>query len=141
VFSGSSGTLAGQATFSIVGSSLQVQLTNTSSSDVLVPADVLTAVFFDISLGAPTLTPSQAILDPGSSVFYDSDGQPAGGIVGGEWAYKAGIAAAPPGGAPTALAPRAWAFSAGATAFPAPTWPRRRVPMALNTVSFPPATM
>ena len=34
---------------------------------------------------------TSAVLKVGSSVFYDPDGQPAGGVVGGEWAYKSGI--------------------------------------------------
>ncbi|MCL4194835.1 MAG: PEP-CTERM sorting domain-containing protein, partial [Thermoguttaceae bacterium] len=65
-------------------------LTNTSAADVLVPADVLTGVFFDVS-GNSIWTPVSAVLGSGSLVFYDPDGQPAGGNLGGEWAYLAGI--------------------------------------------------
>lgn len=92
-FSGSSGSLAAQAVFSSDGAGkLTVVLTNTSSADVLVPIDVLTGVFFDVN-GVGTLTPYSALLTSGSSVFHDPDGQPAGGVVGGEWAYKDGLAA------------------------------------------------
>ncbi|MBI3369120.1 MAG: PEP-CTERM sorting domain-containing protein [Burkholderiales bacterium] len=88
-FSGSSGALAASVSFEVVGSQLKVILTNTSASDVLVPADVLTAVFFN-STG--TLTPVSALLTAGSLVYYDPDGQPAGGNVGGEWGYGTGSA-------------------------------------------------
>lgn len=69
------------------GGNLTVTLTNTSLSDVLVPTDVLTAVFFTLA-GSPSLTPLTAVLAAGSTVFYDPQGQPSGGVVGGEWAYK-----------------------------------------------------
>jgi hypothetical protein len=93
-FSGSSGSLAASASFDIVGSQLQVVLTNTSTSDVLVPADLLTAVFFS----APTLTPVSATLTAGSTVFFGPDG---GGNVGGEWAYGTGFSG--PGGATSGI--------------------------------------
>jgi hypothetical protein len=41
------------------------------------------------------------VLSPGSSVFYDPDGQPAGGVVGGEWGFGSGLSA--PGGATAAI--------------------------------------
>ena len=94
-YSESSGPLAASVEFSIDGSgALIARLTNTSQTDVLVPADVLSAVFFNIS-GNPSLTATQAVLTPGSLVYYDLDGQPAGGIVGGEWGYKSGLSGAP----------------------------------------------
>lgn len=96
LFTGASGNLAASVDFSISGNTLTVVLTNTASADVLVPADVLTAVFFDIS-GNPTLTSVSALLTSGSSVFYDPQGQPAGGVVGGEWGYRAGISNGPAG--------------------------------------------
>jgi len=89
-FTASSGSLAAAATFSVSGSNLVVTLTNTSAADVLVPTDVLTAVFFNVA-GNPTFTRVSGLLSGGSTVFYD--GQPAGGVIGGEWAYKSGIAA------------------------------------------------
>jgi MYXO-CTERM domain-containing protein len=90
-----SGALSASAEFSVSGGDLVVRLTNTGAGDVLVPTDVLTAVFFDISDSAMSLTRSSAVLGAGSSVFYDPDGQPAGGVVGGEWAYLGGLSGAP----------------------------------------------
>jgi len=87
-FAGSSGGLSASVEFLSSGTNLTVTLTNTSASDVLVPSDVLTAVFFT---SADTgLNKTSAVLGAGSTVFYDPDGQPAGGIVGGEWAGRAG---------------------------------------------------
>jgi hypothetical protein len=91
VFTGSSGNLAASANFeNLGGGTLKITLTNTSLADVLVPADVLTAVFFNIG-GNPTLTPVSAVLGAGSTVWFDAQGQPVGGNVGGEWAYAAGF--------------------------------------------------
>jgi MYXO-CTERM domain-containing protein len=95
IWMGSGGSLAAQAEFSLSGSDLVVTLTNTSLADVMVPSDVLTAMFFDISGSAVALTRTSGLLAPGSSVFYDPDGQPAGGVVGGEWAYRGGMTGAP----------------------------------------------
>ena len=67
-FGGSMGSLSAQAIFNLTGSMLTVTLTNTSAADVLVPADVLTGVFFDTTHG---LTPVSAALN-GSTVFYGS---------------------------------------------------------------------
>ncbi len=85
---------AANAKFAQDGTNLIVTLTNTWTGDVLVPVDVLTGVFFTLS-GDPTLTRVSALLNTGSTVFYDADGQPSGGVVGGEWAYKDGLAGAP----------------------------------------------
>jgi hypothetical protein len=81
---------AASATFDTSGTNFLVTLTNTSSADVLVPTDVLTGVFFNLS-GDPSLRRTSAVLASGSTVSYDSDGQPAGGVVGGEWAYNADV--------------------------------------------------
>jgi hypothetical protein len=90
MFTGSSGSLAASATFDIVGGQLQIVLTNTSAADVMVPAQVLTALFFDIP--GVTLTPVSAALTAGSTVYFGPDG---GGNVGGEWAYASGLTGAP----------------------------------------------
>lgn len=87
---------AASADFSINGSNLIIILSNISLADVLVPTDVLTGVFFNIS-GNPVLSKSSAVLGAGSTVFYDPDGQPAGGIVSGEWAYKGALHGSGPG--------------------------------------------
>ena len=93
-FSASSGSLSASATFETSGSNLIVTLTNTSAADVTVPSDVLTAVFFTLA-GDPTLTTLSAMLNSGSSVYYDPQGQPLGGVVGGEWAYRDNLSGAP----------------------------------------------
>jgi len=96
LFTGSSGTFAASADFTFSSGTLTVVLSNVSSADITTEARVLTAVFFSIDTTA-TLTPVSAILTAGSTVFYDPDGQPAGGVVGGEWAYKKGLSGAPQG--------------------------------------------
>lgn len=68
VFSGTSGGRVAEAEFDLTGNLLTVTLRNTSSADVLVPSDVLMAVFFDTS---STLTAVSASLN-GSSVYYGS---------------------------------------------------------------------
>jgi hypothetical protein len=81
-FNASSGNLAARATFDVVGSNLQVTLTNISMFDVMVPADVLTGVFFDISGSALSLSRVSAVLDSGSFVAFGSTDP--GNVVGGE---------------------------------------------------------
>lgn len=85
---------AATADFSIVngGTQLQVILSN-FGNDVMNPTDVLTGMFFD--LANATLTPNSALLTAGSQVLFNS--QPAGGNVGGEWAYGSGLSGAPGG--------------------------------------------
>ncbi len=87
-FNGSLGTRSASVTFDALGTDLLVRLTNTSLFDATVPTDALTAVFFRVTTPL-TLTRVSAVLAPGSTVFYDD--QPAGGIVGGEWAYNTGL--------------------------------------------------
>jgi len=89
LYTGSSGSLAATVSFDIVGSQLQVVLSNTSTGDVLVPTDVLTAVFFNIT-GNPLLTRNSAI--SGGPTYLGSTNVSAGGtVVGGEWAYRNGL--------------------------------------------------
>lgn len=85
--------LSATAEFALVGSNLQLTLSNLSLADVLVPADVLTALFFDSGAGV-TLTPVSARLAERSTVFFGPDG---GGNVWGEWAYLGGLSGAPRG--------------------------------------------
>jgi hypothetical protein len=80
-----SGNRAAEAVFTQSGSNLIVQLTSTSTFDVTKQSELLTAVFFDLA-GNTKLTPVSAVLAPGSVVYFDS--APAGGVVGGEWAYN-----------------------------------------------------
>lgn len=89
-FSASAGTRAASVTFAAGGSDLIVTLENTSVSDVLVPVDVLTAVFFDIHGSPLSLARGSAVVPAGSSVLFG--GTDPGGVVGGEWAYRSGLA-------------------------------------------------
>ncbi|MFO0973085.1 MAG: PEP-CTERM sorting domain-containing protein [Phycisphaerae bacterium] len=81
--------------FETSGSNLIVTLTNTSASDVLVPADVLTGVFWDVSGSPISLTRTSAVVPGTSSVLFGVTDP--GGVVGGEWAYRGNIADNPPG--------------------------------------------
>ncbi|HRT09899.1 MAG TPA: PEP-CTERM sorting domain-containing protein [Candidatus Paceibacterota bacterium] len=94
-FSATSGSRSAQAEFDIISGNLVVTLKNTSGADVLVPSEILTALFFDISGSPVALTPVSALLAPGSVVWFDTP--PAGGNVGGEWAYGSGLVGAPMG--------------------------------------------
>src|SRR5262245_31515350 len=86
-FTGTSGSHSAKATFeNLANGNLVVTLENVGG-DALAPADILTAVFFSTS-NANALTPASAVLFNSVAVF-DPDGQPAGGVVGGEWAYGA----------------------------------------------------
>jgi hypothetical protein len=83
-YSGSSGTQSASAQFNLTGNTLTVRLTNTSSADVLVPTDVLTAVCFNTT---HTLTPVSASLG-GSTVYYGTLTN-----VGNGWGYGSGLSA------------------------------------------------
>jgi hypothetical protein len=85
-FSALFGGLSASVTFDTSGTDLIVTLTNTSANDVLVPSQVLTAVFWDILGVSPNLTRASAVLGLGSTVI-DGITDP-GGVVGGEWAYR-----------------------------------------------------
>jgi hypothetical protein len=82
-FSGGDGNLSASALFALSGNTLTVTLTNTSMSDVLVPTDVLTAVWFNTT---SSLNPVSASLN-GSSVFYGSITN-----AGDGWGYYSGLA-------------------------------------------------
>jgi hypothetical protein len=83
-FNGTNGSnLSASATFDIVGGNLQVTLTNTSGVDINDPAQILHALFFDIS-GNPSLTYTSANIC-GSCTFTAAG--PAGTDVGAEWGY------------------------------------------------------
>ena len=92
VFAGSSGSLAAEADFLLVGSTLTVTLKNTSMADVLVPTDVLTAVLFNTT---HALTPVSASID-GSTVWYGTIGN-----AGDGWGY--GVAGSSLNGGNTAI--------------------------------------
>jgi PEP-CTERM motif len=95
IFSGTSGVRKAEATFSQSGNNLVITLTNKSTVDQNIPTEVLTAVFFTLT-GSPTLAPVSAALGADSDVVCGSAvltpcTQPAGDVVGGEWAYKYGL--------------------------------------------------
>jgi len=94
---GSAGNLEATARFEVSGTDLIVTLTNSSLADVLVPSDVLTAVFFDLSGPTLSLGRTSATLAPGSMVLFGSPDP--GGVVGGEFGYATGLSGGAPGGA------------------------------------------
>jgi hypothetical protein len=61
-FTGTNGSLAAAARFDVTGGNLQVALTNTSTADVLLPSQVLTAVFLNSGGVLTSLTASIADL-------------------------------------------------------------------------------
>jgi len=87
-FSGSSGSLAAQVTFDIVGGQLKVTLANTSSADTLIPTDVLTGFFFNLSGASLTRTSATS---GGATYSGATNISVAGTNVGGEWAYLTGL--------------------------------------------------
>jgi hypothetical protein len=82
-FSGSSGSLSAEATFATSGGNLVITLTNTSTTDALVPTDILTGVFFSAPV---TLSPDSATAVLGSVYNF-----PTTTNVGVEWAYAGGF--------------------------------------------------
>jgi hypothetical protein len=88
-FAFTNGNRSAQVDFDRSGSDLIVTLSNTSMADALVPTDILTAVFFELS-GNPLLTRTTALVPVGSSVFVGNVGTnvtPADRVIGGEWSY------------------------------------------------------
>ena len=92
VFSGSdvSGRAA-SVSFDASGTDLLITFTNTSVNDVLVPVDVLTAVFFNVG-GNPALGRTSA-LSGGLTLLGTGTVSPSGTNVGSEWAYLNGLSA------------------------------------------------
>lgn len=90
-FLGSSGAYSASAVFALIDHQLSVRLTNTSRGDVLVPADVLTGVFFNMARNVQ-LNPVSAFVTSGSAVRFGSE---TGGNVGGEWAYSGSLTGGP----------------------------------------------
>jgi hypothetical protein len=85
--------LSAQVDFIVSGSQLIVTLTNTATSDVMRPSDVLTALFFDA--GDFVFAPVSAVistsnLDGDPATVFHGDTDP-GGVVGGEWDYDTGL--------------------------------------------------
>lgn len=95
IFSGSSGSLAAEVEFNVSGTDLIVRLTNSSTSDVLVPADILTGVFFHITGPSVSLSRTSAVVPGGSAVHFGTTDP--GNVVGGEWAYVGSTSGGPSG--------------------------------------------
>jgi len=89
-FTGSSGDLAASVTFTVTGNTLTVELSNTATADASVPADVLTAVFFNTN--GVSLTPTSATITSGSLQLHDGTTVHTGTLtnIAGEWAYVEG---------------------------------------------------
>jgi hypothetical protein len=79
------------ASFSVVGSNLQLVLTNTGTTASAVDTDILGSLFFTVS-GGTTLTPVSAALGSGSSYVNGS------GTIGQRWEYLAGLGGVSPNG-------------------------------------------
>jgi len=97
-YSFTNGGRSASVTFSMSGSDLVVDLSNTSLSDALVPTDILTGVFFEM-VGNPLLGTVSAKVPLGHAVYDGGTGTditPGDRVVGGEWAYKNSIVAVPP---------------------------------------------
>jgi hypothetical protein len=92
--SASGATLAASVTFSVTANNLVVTLSNTSTADVLMQPDVLTAVFFNVSGSVLNLNAmaGSAVVPNGSQVLFG--GTDPGGVVGGEYGYAEGISGA-----------------------------------------------
>ena len=126
VFSGSDGAgRAFQATFNVNGDILTITLASTGA-DATVPVDVLTGLFWPGVSGS--LSPQSATLAPGSVVVNGP--QPAGGVLGGEWAFATGIAG--PLGTATGIS------SAGLGLFGNPNFPGPNLfgPVAVNGLEY-----
>jgi protein with PEP-CTERM/exosortase system signal len=90
LFSTAPGAMAASADFEILaGGFLQVTLTNTGTGNPANPADILTALFFNLA-GDPSLSRDSAVLGAGSTVIHGPavSTDPAPNGVGGEWAYN-----------------------------------------------------
>ncbi|MCY7278600.1 MAG: PEP-CTERM sorting domain-containing protein [Phormidesmis sp. CAN_BIN44] len=87
LLAGSAENRSASALFGLTGNTLTIALNNTSQADSLVPTDVLTGLFFNLS-GA-TLSPLAASLGAGSKV-YGATSQVSN--VGGEWAFGSKLA-------------------------------------------------
>ncbi len=88
-FSALLGNLQASVTFDTSGTDLIVTLRNISLSDVLIPAEILTAVFWDVNGAGLSLTPGSAVVPAGSSVLFGTTDP--GSVVGGEWAYNGAL--------------------------------------------------
>ena len=90
-----SASVAFSLSISGTATNLLVTLTNLATYKPNDPSDILTAVFFSLA-GDPTLTKVSATLNAGSVGVEDGFTLTVpGGVVGGSWAYAAGLSGAP----------------------------------------------
>ena len=132
IFSASQGSLAASVSFDTSGTDLIITLTNTSTEDVTVQNQILTAVFFDVAGPQLTLNPAagSAVLNGGSSVLFGSTDP--GNVVGGEWQYLSGISGSAPFGANYGIS------SAGFGIFGSPNFPGSNLqgPAGINGLQY-----
>ncbi|MGA2603222.1 MAG: XDD4 family exosortase-dependent surface protein [Verrucomicrobiia bacterium] len=96
---------------------LVITLTNTADYKPNDPPDMLTAVFFTLA-GDPTLTKVSGLLGAGSGAVESGTNLTiAGGVIGGSWAYAAGLRGAP-GGANEGISSTAYSFFGPCNLFP-----------------------
>jgi len=130
--------LSASATFQTSGTSLIITLTNTSTADVLMQPDILTAVFFDVSgplLGLNSATGSAVVPGTSSVLFGGTD---PGGVVGGEWGYAEGISGALSGATGGLVTENYGISSSGFGVFGGATFPGSDLdpPPGLNGVNY-----
>jgi hypothetical protein len=82
------------AHFTVLGGTMSIELSNTSTYDVANPLGILTGLFFDLkpAYAHATFVPQTAYLGAGSVVHFGPDG---GGNVSGEWAFNDSLVGAP----------------------------------------------
>src|SRR5258706_9619838 len=124
-------TNSASVTFSLsisgTATNLLVTLTNLATYKPNDPSDILTAVFFSLA-GDPTLTKVSATLNAGSvGVKNGSTLTVPGGVVGGSWAYRAGLSGAP-GGANEGISSAGFTQFGRANLFPGASLPEDNSP-------------
>ena len=96
IFTGTSGSLAASAEFTLNSGDLLIHLVNTSPTPVGDKPNVLTAIFFDLA-GSPALTAGSIALDA-SSVYANTSKNSVVLPLGDHWAYKSGTGGSKPSG-------------------------------------------
>ncbi len=101
---------------------LLVTLTNLATYKPNDSPDILSAVFFSLA-GAPTLTKVSGVLNAGSVAVEDGSNLTVpGGVVGGSWAYAAGLSGAP-GSANEGIGAAGFGLFGSGNLFPGATLP------------------
>ncbi|HKQ46706.1 MAG TPA: XDD4 family exosortase-dependent surface protein [Phycisphaerae bacterium] len=89
--------LSASISFHATGNDLVITLTNSAQTDVMLPLEILTAVYYDVSGPALGLGRTSAVIGPESSLLFPpaTPFDPAPKGVGGEWEYNEGVTNAP----------------------------------------------